>query len=239
MHEDLAHLDIAFPDDGTRRVQKTGKIIFDFYQGVFTDVDGTTTALSVPLKDTRHNYVQSLAIFSTLPQKMVINQRQNKMFLTSGWTVFNREKVQILELESGDVQTPDESSFQILASTAPNAPYDFRGDKIYENRQRLNIVTTDAFVTMMERLTLDYKEKTFITRNTGLNTIDVEVQGRNGPIASYVTLTLPGAVKFLPIGAGADLVINISDFFSGLRIRARANTPGSQGIWNGEFGGQG
>ena len=81
---------ISFPDDGSiKRDMADGITKVDFWSGIVTHPDGTTTKLNKRLRNSGQDFVRSVVIFGTAGMNVQLGNQGSKTFMEQcHWNTF-------------------------------------------------------------------------------------------------------------------------------------------------------
>jgi len=162
---------IAYPDDATRLRDNTiaatiinGVLHIDFKNGILTKPDGTQVILRRKLTGSTHDYIRSVSFQISQPCQVALGSDTGTRIPCDniGWNVFRDIKIEEMTIFLQQNLTPDETIFQLVASTSINWFYDVRNKK--QNRVVYNDVTftDDLQDTMIEQYTAQHEKMTLI-----------------------------------------------------------------------------
>ena len=229
---------MSFPDDGTRkRDVAKGKTVIDFFSGLVTHPDGTTTSLRNRLRNSGQEFIRSVIVYCTLGTKIKLGRNNAvKVFADQcNWNKFENIEIHEMSIELGFTGTPNENDLQIIASTSRKAIYSPIVVKIHETKRVSAQATTDAYATVFERHVIQFDKVSFILAESGTtNGITYKIEGKHESASTY--RIIQGDTDI--IASGHDIV-QITNVFHIIKVSVKATVAASQGEITADFAGQG
>lgn len=229
---------IGYPDDGTRkRDVAKGITTIDFFSGLVTHPDGTTTSLKKRLRNSGQDFIRSVVIFCTVGTKIKLGHNNPvRVFADQcNWNVFENIEIHEMTIDIGFTGTPDENDLQIIASTSRRAIYIPKVVKIHETRSVSALASTDSYVTLFERHGNQYNNNHFIIAESGgTNGVTYKIEVKDSSSGTYRIFQ-----NDTNLVAGTHDIIEMSGSFHFVKMSIKATIAASQGEITAEWLGQG
>lgn len=229
---------IGYPEDGTRKRDVVkGITTIDFFSGLVTHPDGTTTKLRKNLRNSGQDVIRSVVVFCTMGTKIKIGHNNpTRVFADQcNWNVFENIDIQEMSIELPFTGTPDKNDLQVIASTSRKPVYVPKVVKIHETKNVLAQASTDSYATLFERHTIQFDRTSFILTETGgSNAVTYKVEVKHESSSAYVIYQNDTSI----VASGHD-IIEINGVFHFIKVSIKATVAASQGEISADFAGQG
>lgn len=224
---------LQYPDDGGKFSGSFGIHFIDFLEGKVTEPDGTKVTLKRNLKNSKQDFIRSLAIFISDTAKITLGRGQGvQSYLSSyGWNLFENINIKEIQIETFTAGVPDVNEIIVIGSTSSKSIYIPKDIVHHQQDKKAAQTTTDAYATNFFKVTDKFVYNTFVIDEDGTNSITYKVLGRQTGTATAAE------IQGDTVLSNAQDIINITGSWSILEIQIKATVGAAQGAvitsWSG------
>lgn len=221
---------IAYPDTGGKDSITYGITSIDFWNGVSYNPAGTKTILGRNLKDSKQEYIRSLAIFcsETATIRLGIGRSVKTIISKYGWNLFENINIREVEIETFTAGTPDVNEILVIGSTSSKSIYQPK-DIVMHVQNAKTLASVNADVAIFEKITDNFNHVTFILKEDGTNSITYTIQGKMTGPSAYADIQAATVLS-----ASTD-IIQIAGSWSMIRVLIKSTVGAAHGNVLGQY----